>query len=73
MVGQVTVVRRCAAESCAWNDAGACRAREITITVNRRGGMSCWNYTDAEREEMSGHGGHGYEHESGNGPIQQIL
>lgn len=58
MSGQVTVVRKCAAESCAWNDGGACRAREITILVNRRGGMACWNYTDLkEREEMSGHGG----------------
>lgn len=47
MSGPVTVVRWCAAENCAWNEEKQCMAREITITVNRRGGMSCWNYTDA--------------------------
>ena len=68
MSGQVTIVRRCAAKRCAWNTDGSCLAREITITVNRRGYMSCWNYTDAEREEMREDGGSSRD-ESRNGEI----
>lgn len=52
---EATIVRRCAAASCAWNEDGTCHAKEISIQVNRRGGMSCWNYTDA-REERAENG-----------------
>lgn len=53
MSGTLTVVRWCAAKNCAWNQDGLCAAREISIHVNRYGGMSCWNFTDArdEREQ----------------------
>ena len=53
MSGPVTVVRWCAAENCAWNEKKQCMAREITIMVNRRGGMACWNYTDAREREQN--------------------
>ncbi len=47
-----TVVRRCDALNCVWNVDRRCEAREILITISRRGLMSCWNYMDArERAE----------------------
>lgn len=47
-----TVVRRCDALNCVWNADRRCEAREILITISRRGLMSCWNYMDArERAE----------------------